>query len=117
YEVYGIDLLILDRLEILPEYRGRRLGLACLYRCIQQFWHGAGLVVLKPFPLQFENNGHKSEWRESLELGKFGKYLKSSRSKLEKYYATLGFEKLPRTEIMAMCPTLIQPKLKELGFS
>src|SRR5215475_386529 len=36
YEVSDINLLILDRLEILPEYRGGGLGLACLYRCMQQ---------------------------------------------------------------------------------
>src|SRR5215216_162041 len=38
-DIFNRNLLILDRMEILPEYRGKGLGLACLYRCIQQYWH------------------------------------------------------------------------------
>ena len=41
-DIYSLNLLILDRLEILPAYRGRRPGLVTLYRCMQQFGHGVG---------------------------------------------------------------------------
>ena len=116
YEVFNINLLILDRLEILPEYRGKGLGLACLYRCMQQYQHGCGLVVLKPFPLQFETireSGEKDDrderedqesWRQSLILKEFGTDQKACTRKLEKYYQRLGFIKIPRTEVMALNP-------------
>jgi hypothetical protein len=122
YEVFGINLLILDRLEILPEYRGGGLGLACLYRCMQQYKHGCGLVTLKPYPLQFETirgSGDKNEhderkdqepWRQSLNLKVFGTDKKTCMKKLEKYYQRLGFIKIQRTEVMALnSPYILSP--------
>src|SRR5689334_23146221 len=69
------NLLILDRLEILPDHRKKRLGLACLYRCIQQYRHGCSFVALKAFPLQFEadnENPPVEDWRRRLNLNDFG---------------------------------------------
>ncbi|SRR6266540_2431116 len=74
-DLFDINLLILGRLEILPEYRGGGLGLACLYRCMKQFQHGCGLVALRCFPLQFEALGARREqdpWRQRLTLGALG---------------------------------------------
>ena len=48
------NVLILDRLEILPKYRGKKLGLAVIRHMIQRFGAGAGFVGLKAFPLQLE---------------------------------------------------------------
>jgi hypothetical protein len=117
--VYSRNLLILDRLEILPAYRGRRLGLACLYRCMQQHRHGAGLVALKCFPLQFEHrvpDSSEVKWHEKMEMEGMGKVVKSCRSKLTNYYSLLGFEKVGRTEFMILNPDLVQPRLKDLNF-
>ena len=118
-DIFGRNLLILDRLEILPVYRGKKLGLACLYRCMQQYWHGCGLVALKCFPLQFEavsEDKTRDEWRRSLELNNLGKDHKHCRSKLQAYYEQLGFKKLRGTEIMALNPLHKQPTLEDLGF-
>jgi GNAT superfamily N-acetyltransferase len=54
HEIWGFNLLILDRIEILPEYRGHGIGLLTLISLIQRFGEGAGVVGMKPFPLQFE---------------------------------------------------------------
>lgn len=50
-EVWPGNVLILDRLKILPEFRLRNLGLAVMRRLIERFGAGAGVVAMKPFPL------------------------------------------------------------------
>ena len=117
-DIINLNLLILDRLEILPEYRGKGLGLACLYRCIQQYWHGCALVTLKCFPLQFENDEDdvRDEWQKRMNLGRLGKDHDICRSKLEKYYQRLGFKKVRGTEIMIMNPHHKQPRFEDFGF-
>ncbi len=114
-EVFYINLLILDRLEILPEYRGKSLGLACLYRCVQQYGHGCGLAALKPFPLQFEAIYKPDEWRQRLLLQAFGTDQKACARKLVKYYQRLGFVKVPRTEVMALDPSCILSPFRKEG--
>src|SRR5262249_5731882 len=107
YDIVNINLLILDRLEILPEYRGEGIGLACIYRCMQQYQHGCGLIALKPFPLQFEAIGESDKqdpWWQKLALNAFGTDQKICTRKLESYYRRLGFIKIPRTEVMARKP-------------
>jgi len=118
-DIFSRDLLILDRLEILPAYRGNRLGLACLYRCIQQYWHGCGLVALKCFPLQFEvhtDRPNTDGWRQKMEMEGLGTELRSCQLKLEKYYGLLGFKKVGRTEFMILNPSHARPRLGEMGF-
>jgi hypothetical protein len=57
-DIYQSNLLIIDRVEIIPEFRGRKIGLVAMYRMIRQFSHGCGLVTIKVFPLQFEHRGN-----------------------------------------------------------
>jgi GNAT superfamily N-acetyltransferase len=118
-EIYSHNLLILDRVEILPAYRGRGLGLACLYRCIQQYCHGCGLVALKCFPLQFEVEGAAPEegWARRMKSGDLGGGLASCREKLLGYYARLGFERVGKSEFMILNPALTQPDFESLGYS
>lgn len=51
-EIWNFNLLILDRVEILPKYRGGGIGLLVLTSLIERFGAGAGVVGMKPFPLQ-----------------------------------------------------------------
>ena len=53
-EIWNFNLLILDRVEILPKYRGGGVGLLVLTTVIERFGAGAGVVGMKPFPLQLE---------------------------------------------------------------
>jgi hypothetical protein len=46
------DVLILDRLTLVPEVRGQQLGLAVLHQAIEDWSGGCSLVAMKPFPLQ-----------------------------------------------------------------
>ena len=75
YGIYDSNLLILDRLEIVPSYRGKKWGLKILRALMDRFSYGAGIVAIKPFPLQHELNedssSEKKKWFEEMELSKF----------------------------------------------
>jgi GNAT superfamily N-acetyltransferase len=99
--ILGLNVLIVDRLEILPEFRGKNIGLECLRRCLQQYARECGVVALKCFPLQFEDKGiSEPAWRRKMQLGKLSKDHKRSSAKLRKYYGSLGFKALPGDNIM-----------------
>lgn len=117
-EIYSHNLLILDRLEILPAYRGRGLGLACLYRCMRQYWHGCGLVAIKCFPLQFELKEALPDkgWARRMEMGELGRGLAPCREKLMSYYARLGFVRVGKSEFMILNPELRQPDFESLDY-
>jgi hypothetical protein len=104
--ILDLNLLIIDRLEILPEFRGNNIGLECLRRCLQQYARGCGVVALKCFPLQFEGPGLGDPgWRRKMQLGKLSKDEKRSLAKLKKYYDSLGTRR-------QKSPSWIHPHLK-----
>jgi hypothetical protein len=101
------NLLVLERLIIYPQYRGRSRGLIALRGLIQILRPGAGLVAMKPFPLQheyhFKSEDGKSE-RERLRLDDFPANPRKAVNALRKYYARLGFSKVPRSDYMVLDP-------------
>jgi GNAT superfamily N-acetyltransferase len=109
------NLLILNRLEILPSYRGRKVGLAVLNRCIQQFAHDS-LVVLKcwPLQLQLQENEPPTEWQRQLELGSFDPDERAGIERLRTYYSSLGFRSLSQPEFMYLNPEFRHPRLRKL---
>jgi hypothetical protein len=103
------NLLILDRLSILPEYRRHSFGLEALRALILRFRVGAGLIAMKPFPLQFEEPDEDSdhelmEERGNLKLEAFPTDKLIATRKLCKHYAKLGFKKVPTTDYMILGP-------------
>jgi hypothetical protein len=103
-EVVPMNILILDRIEIHPPFRGRRFGLAALKCLIQRLRIGAGLIAMKPFPLQFESGAIDCTPEELALRGLNG--FKGGETwcttKLRRYYGLLGFKQGPRTPYMAM---------------
>jgi GNAT superfamily N-acetyltransferase len=104
HEVSGYNLLILDRLEILPQYRRKKLGLTLLHHMIERFSAGASIVAMKPFPLQFEpgRDEDKKKWRDKMRLDQFPKDENIAREKLSTYYRKLGFIHLSGTPMMVI---------------
>lgn len=98
--ILGLNVLIIDRLEILPEFRGKNIGSACLRRCIQQYARDCGVVALKCFPLQFEAMKDDPAWRRKMKFGRLSKDFERSLARLKKYYGALGFKALPGDDIM-----------------
>ncbi len=103
------NLLILDRLEILPRYRGHGYGLQALISMMHWFQAGAGMVAMKPFPLQSECR--RDGKHDDLELDKFPAHYTQARTKLRRYYAQLGFKLVPKTEFMVRSVDRAPPRL------
>ncbi len=111
HEINGFNVLIIDRLELLPHYRKKRLGLIILRHLIDRFSSGAAIVAIKPFPLQFESvrsENHK-KWRNKLALGEFSTEEDLSNEKLRRYYAQLGFNGLGSSPFMVMSTATLPP--------
>ena len=118
--VYGEDepwrpnVLILDRVTVFPEHRGNGAGLLAIRGLIERFRMGVGLIVMTPFPLQFEAEPHSQEdldERSRLGLDKFGIGYDKAMAKLRGYYATLGFRTIPRTRLMGLAADRKLPPL------
>ncbi|MCT7295490.1 hypothetical protein N5J06_22405 [Ralstonia sp. CHL-2022] len=117
-EDYGqsANLLILDRLLIRPAYRSRGFGLAALAALIRRFGMGAGLIAMKPFPLQFEHSfakrdaGGNAPAADEYELRVFSGSRRTATAKLKRYYAALGFKTVRNTEFMVRPPAAPLPE-------
>jgi GNAT superfamily N-acetyltransferase len=97
----GSNVLIVDRLEILPKYRGRSIGLFVMRELIARFSMGAVIVAIKPFPLQFEGAGPDDPaWRGRMQLGELIGNERAATAKLRAHYSKLGFILLRGTPFM-----------------
>jgi hypothetical protein len=114
-ELFDMNVLMIHYLSILPEFRGRRLGLAVLRKLMERFQTGAGVVALKPFPLQFlDSHGEESDWDKKLKLKSLAKDKRTAERKLRSYYSRLGFKSVPGTDLMVRDTTRKIPALDEL---
>jgi len=102
------NLLILDRLTIEPNYRGRGFGLDALKLLMHRYRLGCGLIAMKPFPLQFQGAFDDSVLlqEQKAKYGLAGSALNSQQAtkKLHKYYAKLGFKLARKTNFMVLDP-------------
>jgi hypothetical protein len=98
------NMLILDRLEILPEFRRQQLGLRYLRTAIKRFGPGCRIAALKPFPLQFERtlDDPDLEWRARMNLDLFSRETRSAQASLKEYYSREGFIPVRGTDLMIL---------------
>lgn len=100
-DIWPGNVLILDRLEILPEFRGHNLGLLVMRRMIERFGAGVSVVAIKPFPLQHEcGRDEEGGWRQKMRLDDFDKDFRRAVAKLRRYYGKLGFKFMKGTPFM-----------------
>jgi len=104
YGLVGANLFIIDRLLVFSRFRGHGLGLKVMDFLISRLGHGAALVLIKPFPLQFECGECPEQWKRDppREWGfsKLSKSKKNSMSKLRAHYGKIGFSELEGTPYM-----------------
>jgi GNAT superfamily N-acetyltransferase len=80
----SLNVLLLAELKIEPPYRGRGIGLTVISKMIKRWGKSCSLAVIKPFPLQ-------SAGKDDGDTPEF----KNAYRKLVRYYAPLGFTKIP----------------------
>lgn len=101
--VFCRNILILDRLEILPRFRGQQLGLQYVRAAISRFGIGCRLAAIKPFPLQFEGKMGTASETETVEPSKSVRAdFDAATKKLKKYYAREGFISLRNSDLMIL---------------
>jgi len=116
HAVFSGNLLVINRLELLPEYRRKGIGLKVLRHIITRFSSGAAVVAIKPYPLQFEASSpadEKSEWRDMMKLDQISTDLKVATEKLRQYYGKLGFLRLEGTPFMVRSTAWALPSVEE----
>jgi hypothetical protein len=109
------NLLILSRMQIEPEHRGRMLGLVAVCRMLDVLGSGSGLAVCQPYPLQFSTcSKNDAAWRDYLAVDEFVRDLDVATAKLRKYWERLGFRRIPTTPFFALSFEQMRPTLNEL---
>ena len=115
-DILSLDLLILDRAEIEPEFRKRGLGLLAISRAIDVFGENCGLVAMKPFPLQFRGYRDSGSRAPDGVRGPVAEF-RIARQKLRRYWERAGFVRVDRTEYWALCPAAGRPSLNNVASS
>ena len=97
-EYYNYDLLtsydvcFIERIELLPEFRGKDIGKWVVKNILERFYGSCGLVVLHAFPLQHEDRDPSpSKWVEKMKLQDLERDLEQAQYKLFHYYQQMGF--------------------------
>jgi hypothetical protein len=86
-------------------------------RLIQRFSAGAGVVAIKPFPLQFEQSipaEDESGWHAEMQLSSFRETERDSIRKLQNHYSRLGFVEMKGTPHMFLSTARRLPHVERL---
>jgi len=92
-DIFGCssDVLVLHRIEIKKEYRGKKYGLFITNKIIEYFGFSCGAIVVRPCPLQFSNISRKPGWEDEYDTSLFQKDKVKATRKLQRYWSKLGF--------------------------
>jgi hypothetical protein len=104
HDIWNSNLLVIDRIEILPNFRGKGLAGLIIEDAINSFSPRTDLAVLKAFPLQLEykTTKHKpKKWERMMALSNLENNEAIARNKLISLYKSLGFIMIENNEIMA----------------
>jgi hypothetical protein len=113
-DVFGLDLLVLNHIDIVPTFRGRGLGLLVVSRTIDIFGENCGLVAMKPFPLQFANY-LDAEWHAPEGIKDPKAAFQTAVGKLRRHWARAGFRRINETDYCALSPARKRPALKRVA--
>ena len=86
---FNYNLVLIERLELEPEWRGLSIGKRVALRVIEKLGTSAGLIVCKPFPLQFTGLGA----REKQPKGR-----RAAQAKVRAFWLNVGFIRIPGTD-------------------
>lgn len=107
------NLLVIDRLELLPNWRKQNIGKKLIKDIIWRFSGCFGLVTLKAFPLQQEYqyaDAQKSAWEKGMQMTDFPQDEAVSNYKVATYYESLGFAQFENTDYFYMNSASINDK-------
>ena len=112
FDPHSTDLLILDRMELKPEYRGYGFGLLAVRCIIKMFGSRCGLVACKPYPLQFEGS---NRWEPPAQISRPADGFREARKKLRRYWTRVGFKRVAGTMLYALDPQRALTKVGQMS--
>lgn len=116
YEIIDPNVLFLERLELIKNFRGLGLGKRVIKDITERFSGCAGLIALKAYPLQFEGVDRlNNNWVEKIELDDLEKDEEKAKYKLFNYYQNLGFQSPFNDGYFFINPAWINEKLDKVG--
>lgn len=110
------DLIVPATLKILPEHRGKGVGLLAIWRFLDYFGSGAALAILTPFPM---NHSDERGRRYKIDLAMSYESFKTTKAvgieKLARHWGRLGFRRVARDpDYMSLDMQLRRPSLEDL---
>jgi GNAT superfamily N-acetyltransferase len=103
------NLLVIDRLELLPKWRKKGIGNRIIKDIILRFSGCCDLVILKAFPLQQEYqyaDKDQNEWEKKMQMHNLPKDEAFSNYKVYAYYQKSGFTQLEDTDYFYLNPAV-----------
>jgi len=116
------NILVIDRVEILPAYRGMGLGLATIWDIIQRHSAGCGIVALKAFPFQFSSGSRsgrlsfleESDWNNKMGYNTHSYTMEFAHEKLIFHLMKFGFRRIGDRGVMALSTSMQYPVPQEI---
>jgi hypothetical protein len=96
------DMIIFDRIEILPKFRGKGLTHRVTEVCLDRLAGASRIAALKAYPLQFEPGAKKPSdaWGRRMRLAALTGTKSEATARLKKYYSKMGFVSVRGTNLM-----------------
>lgn len=119
YTFLGSNICIVDRIEILPKYRGKGLGKKIVKDMYNRFGSGCCIFVLKCFPVQFEHeftHGLNKEWFDKMKYQELEPDEEKAFYQLANFYKKCGWSLIPDVskELMFLNPALKNPAIEKI---
>ena len=105
-DFYNPNVFFINRIELLPRFRGQGLGEKIIQDICHRFASGCGLFALKAFPLQMERRAIETpkEWDKRMKFHQLEQDEEKATYKLYSYYQNLGFHNILKDDFFFMRP-------------
>jgi GNAT superfamily N-acetyltransferase len=107
HDIPGHDVLFIEEVELDPAYRGKGIGAQVVRETIATFGASCGLVMCKPFALQYANRIDEENAATQRQPGFEAKRL-ADFGKVMQFWVDLGFRNLPDSDFYVFSPRLTQ---------
>jgi len=119
-EIYNPNIFYINRLELLPTYRGYGLGKKVIKDIVRRFSGACGLFVLKAFPLQNTATAKRTndldEWNKKMAFHKLEQDGEKAIYKMYSYYQSLGFTNILKNDYFFFNPLFKNERLDNISF-
>jgi hypothetical protein len=103
--IFNRNFITIDLIKVYEAHRGNNIGLQAIRGIVDFLRPGMSIVFIQPYPLQFslhEDFALATEEEKLLNFGAFKYSHEESLRKLRYHYGKLGFNLLPKKNLMVM---------------